>query len=352
MRRFLVGLTILLGLGVAAPAYAQDLIFQTFGSYLDSLRVQAGIPGLSGAVVGGSSIVWEGAFGQQNMQPTVATQTDTSFHLDGITQVVSAALVLRCVEDGRLSLDDPVGPSLSDNPDARATLREVLTHTTAGSEGLTFAYRPERLASLTAAVSTCTGVSFRDAFSTFLDQLGMVDSVPGPDAVLQVPTVGFIPPIERYRAVLERLAVPYRVDQQGRPTASQYAVTTLTPASGLISTVRDVARFELALRHDLLLLPATRAMAWTPPIGHDGQPLPHGLGWFVQTYNNQPVVWQFGVAPNASSSMVVTLPTRGLTMILMANSDALARPFVEEPAGLTSSPFARLFLEVFTHQTR
>ena len=42
--------------------------------------------------------------------------------------------------------------------------------------------------------------------------------------------------------------------------------------------------------------------------------LPAGLGWFVQSYNGIPVVWQFGVVKNAYSSLILKLPNRGLTL--------------------------------------
>ena len=78
-----------------------------------------------------------------------------------------------------------------------------------------------------------------------------------------------------------------------------------------------------------------------------GQRLPHGLGWFVQTYNGERIVWQFGVSDNASSSMLITAPRRGLTLILLANSQGLARPFALSAGDVTVSPFARLFLSIF-----
>jgi hypothetical protein len=109
--------------------------------------------------------------------------------------------------------------------------------------------------------------------------------------------------------------------------ASRYAATTLTPASGLIATANDLAKFDLALKRYAVMRPTTLALAWTAPLNRNGQPLPHGLGWFVQTYNGEPIVWQFGVADNASSSMIVTAPRRGVTLILLANSSGLARPF-------------------------
>src|SRR5438132_10673282 len=39
------------------------------------------------------------------------------------------------------------------------------------------------------------------------------------------------------------------------------------------------------------------------------------------------VVWQFGEDDNASSSLVVVLPARSLTLVLLANSDGLSKSF-------------------------
>ena len=124
-------------------------------------------------------------------------------------------------------------------------------------------------------------------------------------------------------------------------------MATLTPAGGLISTVRDFAKFDLALRQGFLLEPETLAAAWRAPLGAGGVPLPHGLGWFVQSYKGEAVVWQFGLGEDASSSLAVTLPARGLTLILMANSDRLVKPFALSEGDVTVSPFARVFLSLF-----
>jgi CubicO group peptidase (beta-lactamase class C family) len=147
--------------------------------------------------------------------------------------------------------------------------------------------------------------------------------------------------------VLDRLAIPYVVDSQRRPLPSQYAATTITPAGGLISTVRDLAQFHLALRAGAMLRADTLAQAWQAPIDRDGRRLPHGLGWFVQSYNGETIAWQFGVADSGSSSLWVTVPGRGLTLILLANSNGLGRPFNLAAGDLTVSPFARLFLGLF-----
>mgnify|MGYP001157795804 CR=1 FL=1 len=96
-----------------------------------------------------------------------------------------------------------------------------------------------------------------------------------------------------------------------------------------------------------MLKPDTLAAAWHASAGGSGVALPHGLGWFVQNYNGELVVWQFGVGDNASSSLVVTVPYRYLTLILMANSDGLVRPLPLAAGDVTASPFAKVFLGLF-----
>jgi CubicO group peptidase (beta-lactamase class C family) len=139
------------------------------------------------------------------------------------------------------------------------------------------------------------------------------------------------------------------VDGRGRATESDYPAggAALTPGTGLVSSVRDLAKFDLALKQGMLLYPETLGAAWSTPADAAGDPLPHGLGWFVQHYNGEKVVWQFGVGDNTSSSLMITLPSRGLTFIVMANSDRLVRPFPLEAGDVSVSPFAKLFLTLF-----
>src|SRR5262249_21602774 len=134
MRRSLLPLTIALALWASARGHAaDDFLLTRFSEYLDALRIQAGIPGLAAAIVGLDAVNWEGSFGRQNVERNIAVRPDTPFQLDGTTQVIAGSLAVRCAADGWLELDDPVAKFVPSSPDANATIRQVLTHTTAGS---------------------------------------------------------------------------------------------------------------------------------------------------------------------------------------------------------------------------
>jgi CubicO group peptidase (beta-lactamase class C family) len=329
---------------------ADDLLLARLGDYFEALRTHAGIPGLAAAIVGPNDVLWEGSFGHQDVARAIPALPTTPFHLDGITQLFTATMVLRCVEEGKLSLDDRLAKFDEDHPEAGATIRQLLTHTSGPADDLTFAYRPERLLPLIRIVRICATGSYRKTLGNLLEQLAMVDSVPGPDVNSLTPPAEGVPTpqaAERYARVLERLAQPYAVTPPGRPTLTTYSATTLTPAAGLISTVRDFAQFDLGLKQGVLLRADTLAVAWRPPVNRLGQALPHGIGWFVEQYHGEQIVWQFGSSENGSSSLVISAPARGLTMIALANSNGLSKPLVAHMGELTASPFARVFLGLF-----
>src|SRR5262249_9792891 len=147
----------------------------------ESLRRQAGIPGLSAAIVGTSDILWERTFGFQNIEKPLPTRIDTPFEIDGLGQSITASLVLRCSEEGGLSLDARAGQYDAGSADGNLTLRELLSYTAGTGENAVFDYRPERWRPLGAAVAACTGKSFRASVAGQFDRFAMIDSVPGAD---------------------------------------------------------------------------------------------------------------------------------------------------------------------------
>jgi CubicO group peptidase (beta-lactamase class C family) len=325
-------------------------LFPPLEAYLESLRQQAGIPGMSVAVVQDGQIVWEHGFGFQNVAARVRATPDTPYPVGNVSATLAAVLLLQCVEYRRLDLDDPVeryGIALTE---PQTTLRNVLSHMSVDGSGEPFKYNPERYAQLSAAMESCVRQPYRRSVAArLLDGLAMKDSVPGTD--LREP--GAVPDglfdeadLDRYRRVLDRMAVPYKSEGRGRVERTELPPAGISAAAGLVSTVRDLARFDIALDSELLLRDETRTLAWSQVSTPDGKSLPTGLGWFVQTYHGERLVWQFGEIPNAYSSLVLKVPARRLTFILLANSDGLNSPFQLETGDVTRSLFATLFLRL------
>src|SRR5436190_2080996 len=101
---------VLVSVGVARFASAQqDLTFSLFERYLDSLRVQANIPGVSAAIVQNENIIWETGLGYSDVEHAVRARPDTPYQISGLTETLSSAMLLeQCVETGHADLDDAV----------------------------------------------------------------------------------------------------------------------------------------------------------------------------------------------------------------------------------------------------
>lgn len=331
---------------LANPGSGQVLLYSLFERYLDSLRQQTGIPGMSAVIVKNGQIEWERGFGHQDLEGNVLAGPDTPYPVGDLTQALAIVLLGTCAEEGRLNIDEPMSRWVADFPAGDETVRQVLAH----AEGGRFRYDPGRFAALTNVAQSCNPKPFRtNVADSILERLSMTGSVPGQDLASAGTSARELfdnSRLTRYEGVVGRLAVPYRVDRNLRAARSDYRGRGLNTAEGLISTARDLARFDRALNDAVLLRPETLSVAWSPAT-FNGAPLPTGLGWFVQNYGGERIIWQFSYVPDAYSGLILKMPSRGLTLIMLANSDGLTTGANLHQGDVTASPFVKIFLRLF-----
>ena len=348
--RRLAAVVVITALLTAAGAAQQkppiDLGNSAFEGYIELLRQQASIPALSGILIQDHVIAWERGLGFANLESRIAARSDTPYAIGDLTEAFTSVLLLQCAEQRRLDLNERVRDYGINFPERDVTVRQVLSHT---SQGI-FKYDPERFAELTPVVEECARQPFRKTVALqMIDRLAMAASVPGRDATRPGAVPGEMldaAHLEHYGRVLANLAVPYKVDKRGHATRTELPSEGINAATGLVASVRDLANFDRALDEDVLLREDSRQAAWSPAVTPAGTAVPTGLGWFVQNYRGTTVIWQFGIVDNAYSAMIVKVPARRATMILLANSDGLAIPFQLETGDVTRSPFALVLLRM------
>ena len=335
------------------PVFTPNGALPVLDNYLEAFRKQVGIPGLSAAVVRDGVIIWEKGYGYQNTASRIPAAPDTPYLVGDLSGTLAAVLLLECSERRQLYLDDPIRKYGGELPEASVTIAQILSHTTPGLEE-PFLYSPERYEQLTPVVEHCGEArSYRKSVALLLDSAAMQDSVPGTDlwhsdkVLREGEFEGET--IDRYRRVLDRMAVPYKVDTRLRAERTELPPITMSAANGLVSTVRDLARLDARLDSNRTLRQETLDLAWNPfVIPTTGFVSPMGLGWFVQSHRNQRVVWHFGNVGNAYSSLLMKLPDQKITFILLANSDGLSATFQLPAGNVTKSVFATLFLRLVT----
>jgi CubicO group peptidase (beta-lactamase class C family) len=306
---------------VTADQLAQSAAI--FERELEALRQELKIPGLSAAVVKDGQLVWAGGLGLADVENRIPATPETPYHLASVTKPFAALAIMQLVQDGKLSLDDPVSRYGVTLPEGDAvTVRHLMSHTSAGTPGARFQYDGTRYGLLSQVVLAATGRSLQDwLFERILSPLGMDDTVPAPPTTCA--GLPFAPACERVYAAIAR---PYLLDGELNPVLGFYQ-DSFNAGAGLISTVVDLAKFGAALDSNTLVTAASKEQMFTPTVSTSGQELPYGLGWFTQSYRGTRLIWHTGYSPPSTSALFLKLPEQGLTFMVLANTDGLSRPF-------------------------
>lgn len=327
---------------------------ERFERRVELIRQSLDIPGMSVAVLHQQSVILARGFGVVDLaNGTKATET-TPYPIASLTKTFAAAVIMRLVEAGKLDLDEAMSTydpgyagwcadikkrglvaARNFNCDSRrVTVRHHLTHTAEREPGTAFEYNGFLFARLTAVVDAVSAKGFNRAIEEdILDPLGMTDTALG----------GNDP---RKPHVIARMARPYKLDAASMPTdpgTLRLPLGYMSAASGLISTVMDLAKYDVAIDRDLVYSPRAKQQIWTPTRSTTGATLPYGLGWFVLDR----LYWHYGWYPDAFSSLYLKIPDRQLTLILLACTDRASSVFFLGNGDPLRSAFVTAFLDTF-----
>jgi CubicO group peptidase (beta-lactamase class C family) len=335
MTRSLVALMLVAGCrsaSVTGPAIS----LEDFQSRLERLRVDGHLHTLSAVIAKDQTIVWSRSLGVD-----AATVRDTTvFHLASLTKPLASTVILQLVEEGKVSLDDPVskyGIALTNSPPV--LVRHLMSHTSEGVAGSHYSYNGNRFSLLDSVIRRAAGKSFAAAVQErIVTPLGLRHTAPTPQSA------AFNASGHSGTVYMANVEPGYRWDgNRFIPTAYE---TFFSSAAGFTASARDYATFSMAMDRDGLLSTASRTRAFTAAVGPAGETFPYGLGWFVTDYKGVRAVWHYGFW-TASSTLVIKVPSQGLTFVLLANTDGLSAPYPLGAGKLDASPWAREFLETF-----
>ena len=303
---------------------------------------------MSAVIVRDQEVLWSKGFGFADADRKIPATPETLYHVASLTKTLGATLVLQLVEQGKLDLDEAVSGYSTEVQGDAVRIKHLLSHTSEGTPGDDYHYNGNRFNFLTAVLEKKTGKPIRTLMvETFLDPLGMSASVPSHD-ILDPAAADSVDAAhrDRYRKNLEKLAVPYTL-YGTEVIPAPYPPRSLGVAAGLLSTVLDMARFDAAIDRHQYLKKETQDRAWTRFVSNRGKSLPHGLGWFVQDYEGEKLIWHYGHWGTGFSATYLKVPGKGLSLILVGNSEALSDPWSYSDGRIETNAFACVFLRLF-----
>jgi CubicO group peptidase (beta-lactamase class C family) len=323
------------------PSLAPAQSISDFETHLEQLRVALSIPGYSAAIAKGNKVVWAKGFGFADVEKRVAATPETEYHLASLTKTFASTIIMQLVEQGKVRLDDPIanyGIVLASPGTIR--VRHLMSHTSEGTPGSHYSYNGDRFGLLDSVIARASGQTFAQRVSErILTPLHLQRSAPNP---LDGRSFGAMA-LDRDLFV-SRLAKPYALD--GNTNVLTAYPSYFGTAAGLVSTALDVAAYSIAMDTNAFLSPATKAIAYAPTVSTSGDTLPYALGWFSTRVSGERIIWHYGWW-TGNSSLIIKVPSRGLTFVILANSDMLSRPTRLGDGDLMSSSLAREFINAF-----
>jgi serine beta-lactamase-like protein LACTB len=333
----------------AQPAkYAEAL--KATEAVIERERVDAGIPGLSVAIVEDQTVIWSKGFGHADLARTRPEMPDAVYRVGSVSKLFTDIAVMQLVEEGKLDLDAPVTKYLPnfkpDNPkDFKVTLRHMMSHraglvreppagsyfdpqapdlekTVASLNGLPLVYEPGTKTKYSNAAIAAVGLAVQNAakqpfavavHDRVLSPLGMSASAFGATDVVK-----------------KDLAEAQMWTYHGREFPAPTFELGEAPAGCMYSTVNDLAKFMSAIFADgkgakgRVLRPESLKQMLTPQFEKPGVKTGFGLGFMLADFEGHLRVGHGGAIYGFSTELAM-LPDKKLGVVVIANKDVTNR---------------------------
>jgi CubicO group peptidase (beta-lactamase class C family) len=276
-----------------------SLLDQELTSYAKELNIS----GLSYAVVTDDKVIVAKSIGTEDSGRPVTEST--VYQIGALAQVFNSVLFMQLSEDEKINLKSTVSDFGVNNKEiAKATIKQILSHTSANKPGTMYLYDPLCVDSLNKVLKTINGSTFSELLTNKItDELNMYDT-----------------------------KLETNTGEEGI-------------SSGCVSTVLDLAEFSMAIdQNSLFESEKTTNEMFRPVFLENGMQSPASLGWMVQYLNDKKYVWSFGQT-SASSSLIIKSLSDSVSFIILANSSNLNGAFDLQKGNMLVSPIITAFIK-------
>lgn len=317
---------LLISMGMAAPPAHADPVDDLIGQEMEKMR----IPGLSIAVIKDGKVVKLEGYGSANLETRTPATPDSVYRIASLSKPFIASAIQILAAEGKIGLDDPISRHLEGTPDSwkDITVRHLLTHTS-GIPRDPADYHPYQdqapMAVITSAYTL--PLAFRPGERFLYSNVGyyvlaqIIANVTGAPWEEFVAARVFTPAGSQATRPLTTAIVPDRAsgyDQVNGQWVNAENWIASRPSSAFLSSVRDLARYDIYLDDQRMRAPALWSQTRTPPILATGKPGEYGLGWYVESYLGHARIHHDGQYPGFRSAWERFEDDR-LTIIILTN---------------------------------
>lgn len=335
MKHLLPALITILTFGCSAPTPStpQSAVVsgpEQFSRELQELKVYFRIPGMAVIIKQGDQTLYEDYLGLADRDQNIPVDSTITFSMASLTKIFASILVWQLVDEGKVSLEQPVVNFLEGDEVADSVkIKHLLSHTSQGELGQNFYYNNPRFMMLGRVIETASGESFKSNIDRrIIEPLGLDHTFLLEDA-------------DQVARENRKIAAPYVLDDDMK-VSEGFIDYGYSAAAGITSTVRDLAKLSRALDKGELMNKSSLEKMYAPI-----QPgLPYGLGIFSQEIMGEKLVWGYGQY-DCYSSLLLKVPDKDLVFVIAANNNLMSDPARLIAGDVGYSLFALSFLKNF-----
>jgi CubicO group peptidase (beta-lactamase class C family) len=295
------------------------------------------VPGVAIGVVKNGTVLKAQGYGYANVEHEVPVGPETVFESGSLGKQFTATAVMLQVEDGKLSLSDPITKFFPDAPEAwrSITVRNLLTHTsgipdyTVGSFDYRKDYTEEELAKMAYGLALEFPPGSRWNYSnTGYVLLGVIVHKASGKFYGDVLAERVFKPLgmTTARVISEADIIPHRaagyrlVDGELKNQEWVAPMLNTTADGSLYLSVRDMIAWDAGVRARRVLSAESWSQVLAPVRLASGKTYPYGFGWFLDERGGKPLE-QHGGAWQGFKTQFSRFLGDDLSVIVLANLD-------------------------------
>ena len=309
------------------------------------------LPSVGVALIDDQDVIWQEAFGLENIKEEIPATPDTIYKMYSVAKVFTAIEMMRLVEEGLIDLDAPITEYLPDfsiqsrfpNSDP-ITVRSILAHHAGiprnGCYKVDWYGERDIMNELVASLENCqmtfpVGSHYKytnigsNIFGAIIQNLR---GKPFPyymrDNLLTLIGMESSAYLTADLPAFKEVALGYEYFD-GEYYPIEQGDHVMLASGNLYATLDDMTTFAKFILGDgeangiKIIKPGTLNQMYKDQYSRPQDPQPMGLGWkTAQVFNAERLVWHDGGAYEGVGSLVAFLPERKLGVVLIANENS------------------------------
>lgn len=332
-------------------------------NYIEKVMNDRNIPGVSIAVIQNQKTTFIKSFGTANLETNTKVTNESVFQLASLTKPFTALCIMKLVEEGKVDLKSSITNYIDSLPEGYKliTVHNLLTHTAGFPDQVNLVYDNSPVMDISTEkqleiileepllfpagescsyadpgyfllgmiIEKASGLKYNDYLQQeIFEPLGMEHSL-----------------IEDRSTIIKNRVAPYRYLNNRIINARRDYQHELPSHFGILSTITDLTKWDIALRNNSIVSSGSLSDMWTPAVLNNGNDaltwgINYGYGWMLGDVRGH----KFAEHGGFTGTFDLHFIDKNLSVIVLTNLDLMSnsdpRSIAHHIAGLVDSELA------------